>query len=234
MGKVNKTGWCGPWTESVPEEPEEGQGTTEAGGSAALEIAKDIPKNRGRAEDGTRLPCRPRGTSKLQCLWDRAIVALLNNSTVAAAAKEIGVSPNALGEWLNNPEFASQLNKVRLDGMGVAALSLQGRWHRAIDRLYELVDDPNCPAAVNYAAAKTIMEMNKQLVIEERTRQAADMQIQRLEKIVSGSNDEDEHSERVEADREPSHSRYRDAEAAEGVDRESDADSEGESIEEDE
>lgn len=142
----------------------------------------------GRDRDGKeapRLPGRPRGTTKLQCSWDKAIIALLTIPTVEEAARSIGVSKATLYLWMNNPKFNAQLQEIRKHGMLQAILSIYGSMGKTMQVLMDIRDDPKQPGAVRVSASKELIALWTKFYDAERSEELAGEKIKALEKLLA-------------------------------------------------
>lgn len=136
------------------------------------------------AEPEKRLPGRPRGTTKLQCQWDKAIIALLTIPTVEGAAEAIGVSKATLFNWLRNDEFKSQLNEIRRHGMLQAILAIYGSMGKTMQTLMEIRDDTRQPGAVRVAASKELIQLWIKFYDQEKAEELAGEKIRELQRML--------------------------------------------------
>lgn len=96
----------------------------------------------------------------------RAVVALLTYPTVAAAAEAAGVSEATLYRWLNDPDFAADLQAAADATYDQALRFLQGRATRAADTLSECLEK-DFPPAIRLRAATTILTLIERSPLNE-------------------------------------------------------------------
>jgi hypothetical protein len=90
---------------------------------------------------------------------EAAIVALLAEPTIAAAAKAAGVSYTSLWRWLQEPEFQTEYRKAKRDAFGQATAQLQQAASAAVKCLKEIIEDTKAPSSSRVMAARTVLEM---------------------------------------------------------------------------
>jgi hypothetical protein len=81
------------------------------------------------------------GRSKKSRAQERAIAALLTESTRAAAAQKAGVSEATLGRWLKDPAFGVAYHHARRDLVRAAVERLQGGVGEAVEALRSVAKD---------------------------------------------------------------------------------------------
>jgi hypothetical protein len=116
---------------------------------------------------------------------EAAIIALMVEPTIPAAAKAAGVSYTSLWRWLQDPAFQIEYRKARRLALGQATAQLQQAASAAVKALKEIVEDTKAPASSRVMAARTVLEMGmKAIELEDmETRLAA------VEQAVKSEND---------------------------------------------
>ena len=90
---------------------------------------------------------------------ERAIVALLVEPTIVAAAEACGVHERTLREWLRTDgEFSAQLADARRQAFDAGMQKAQGLTSLAIDTLADLLGG-STPAPVRLGAARSLVEI---------------------------------------------------------------------------
>ncbi len=91
----------------------------------------------------------------------RAIVHLLQQDTITAAAVATGVTRQTLHLWLQRPEFQAAYRAAKREVYGHAVTKLQKHASKAADVLYELMtsDSEDVSAGVKLGAARTILDL---------------------------------------------------------------------------
>jgi len=113
-----------------------------------------------------RSPQAPAGTrskrghgAKPQALRDRAVLALLSEKTITAAAKMAGVNESTLRRWLAEDEAFQAAHAAARQASFEAGISrVQALTGKAIDTLDELLDATDHPN-VRLGAARTVAEL---------------------------------------------------------------------------
>ena len=88
---------------------------------------------------------------------EAAIAALLSHRTLEEAARAVGVSPNTLLRWQQDPEFDAAFRKARRAAFGQTTARLQQGSSAAATILMKLMLDANTPASTRVRAAETII-----------------------------------------------------------------------------
>ena len=118
---------------------------------------------------------------KLSRKKDQAIVALITEPTMKAAADKIGITTPTLYKWLKLPEFRSAYMEAKREAVSVAITRLQQAATEAVETLRAVMNDPNKPASARVGAARSILEMAiKAIEIED-----LEVRITELERLMA-------------------------------------------------
>lgn len=98
--------------------------------------------------------------SELTPIQTRAIVALMENRTIADAAYKAGVNERTIYRWMNDPFFKLHLVEAEAQAMGSATRRLSQGANDALDTLSQIMNDPEMAASIRLAAARTWLEYN--------------------------------------------------------------------------
>jgi hypothetical protein len=99
---------------------------------------------------------------------EEAIVALLTQPGIDAAARSISVGTRTLMRWLQNPEFQASYRKARRDVHSQATARLQQAATAAATTMLKLMVDQNVPASVRLRAAEAVYDRSvKGIEIED-------------------------------------------------------------------
>lgn len=90
-------------------------------------------------------------------LKDEAIAALLEQPTVAAAARTIGISDQTLGRWMKNPEFDAACRAARQANHRQALARLSRRALGYVGSIRNIVADPKVRASTRLEAAQFVI-----------------------------------------------------------------------------
>lgn len=91
----------------------------------------------------------------------RAIVYLLQEESITAAATATGVSRRTLYRWLEDPEFAAAYRAAKRESYSHAITKLQRHASTAADVLYELMvsDNDTVSPGVRLGAARAVLDV---------------------------------------------------------------------------
>jgi transposase-like protein len=113
----------------------------------------------------------------LSPIQERAIVALLSNSTIKRAAKSVGVDDATLWRWLQDKDFHTAYRTARRESVSQAIARLQQASSEAVNTLREIVKDKEQPAPARVSAAKAILEFSiKAVEIEDMAERLAQVE----------------------------------------------------------
>jgi transposase-like protein len=114
---------------------------------------------------------------KLTPVQERAIVALLSNSTMKRAAKSVGVDDRTLFRWLQDKDFHAAYRAARRETVTQAIARLQQASSEAVNTLREIVKDKGQPAPARVSAAKAILEFSiKSVELEDMADRVAEIE----------------------------------------------------------
>ena len=103
---------------------------------------------------------KPRRSKRLSGKQTRAIVALLTQPSMTAAAADAEISEVTLWRWQNtDPMFQRALRKARRHAVSQAIGTLQRAAGEAVAVLRQIATDPEKPPSARVTAARTILEM---------------------------------------------------------------------------
>lgn len=95
---------------------------------------------------------------------ERAVLALLAEPTITAAAKATGVNDVTIWRWLQNPVFQSRYRAARRQVVEASIANLQQATGEAVQALRDVMNDPGAPAGSRVSAAKTVLDTALQAV----------------------------------------------------------------------
>lgn len=127
--------------------------------------------------------------AKPESVRERAILAILSEKSLVAAARRCDVSEKTLRRWLlDDPDFKRELAEARSAIFEAGMARVQAAVGEAIETLVSLMGRKT-PASVRLAAAKTITD----LAIHEREAEAI---LRRLSEIEAAQRIADSHHRR--------------------------------------
>jgi hypothetical protein len=99
------------------------------------------------------------GNRSLTGKQERALLALLSQPTIQAAAEAARISERTLFGWLKEKAFADAYRAARALAVSQAISRLQQVSSQAVDTLEGVMKDIETPAPAKVTAAKTVLEM---------------------------------------------------------------------------
>ena len=93
---------------------------------------------------------------------ERAIVALLNEQTVARAAKAAQVGERTMYRWLDEPGFSRAYYKARRDAFSQAIGLTQRYAPLAVNTLAQVMADQAAPASSRVSAAIALLRFGRE------------------------------------------------------------------------
>ena len=98
------------------------------------------------------------GEDILSAAQHRAVLALLEQPTVAEAANSAGVHRATLYKWLKDPDFQAVYREARREALRLATARLQQISSEAVEALREIVGDRSQQGASRVGAARCILD----------------------------------------------------------------------------
>lgn len=96
---------------------------------------------------------------KLSRHRERAIAALIQHGTIAAAAKACGVSESTLRRWKKDPAFARAYSAARRALVSDVVSAIQRASSGALATLIRIMTNESAGATAKVQAARTVLEM---------------------------------------------------------------------------
>lgn len=109
----------------------------------------------------------------------KALIALLSEPTVEAAAKKSGVSERAIYNWLAEPGFSEAYRVARREAVSQAIANIQRASSEAVKVLEEVMKNTAEKGTTRVSAAKTIIETAfKAIELEDLTQRIEALEAQ--------------------------------------------------------
>src|SRR5262249_134938 len=108
--------------------------------------------------------------SNLTGRQQRAINALLSEPSIIKAAEAAKVSKATMYRWLADAQFSTALKEARGRALESTLTGLQGASVKAVETLYDMMNDEKVSAAARVNAAGKILEMSlrvRDLIVNE-------------------------------------------------------------------
>ena len=90
---------------------------------------------------------------------DAAIIALVTEPTITAAAEKVGIATDTLRKWLKVKEFRDAYREARREVVTAALSRLQRAATEAVDALRAVMNDAENPASARVSAARAVLEI---------------------------------------------------------------------------
>jgi hypothetical protein len=110
---------------------------------------------------------------------ERAIVALLAEPSVAAAARAANVGLRTLHQWLRDREFVREYREARRQAFGHAISMTQRYAPMAVNTLAKVMADPQAPFTAKVAAAAALLKFGRESI-------ELDELVERVENLEGG------------------------------------------------
>jgi hypothetical protein len=118
---------------------------------------------------------------KLSRKKDQAVMALITEPTIKAAAQKVGITTPTLHKWLKLSEFKAAYREARREAVTVAIARLQQAAAEAVEALRAIMNDTSKPASARVSAARSILELAiKAIEIED-----LEVRIEELERVMT-------------------------------------------------
>jgi hypothetical protein len=128
---------------------------------------------------------------------EEAVAALISHRTLEEAARAVGISPNTLLRWQQDPEFDAAFRKARRAAYGQTTARLHQASSAAVSAVLKIMVDPGAPASTRLRAADIVLlQTAKAIEIEDM-----EMRLSRLEKLQQESDRRDPAFEGIDANR---------------------------------
>ena len=102
-----------------------------------------------------------RGLSPKQ---ERAIIALLNEPTIAKAAQQAEVAERTLRRWLEDDKFSRAFRKARREAFGHGISLMQHYVPHAVNTLAKVMSDATAPHSARVSAASTTLKFSREAI----------------------------------------------------------------------
>ncbi len=93
---------------------------------------------------------------------EKAIVALINETTIAAASKACGIAERTLYRWMGEEAFAREYRRTRREAFNQAVALTQRYAPLAVTTLAKVMTDPTAPHSARVAAAKAMLMFGRE------------------------------------------------------------------------
>ena len=98
-------------------------------------------------------------TPELSPKQEKALMALLTESTIKQAADKTGIGETTLYRWLQEEAFDRAYRNARKRALTQTITKLQQTTTSAVETLKNVMEDSESPASSRVSAAKTILEL---------------------------------------------------------------------------
>ena len=116
--------------------------------------------------------------SGLSARQQQAIICLLSEPNIAAAAEQAHVGRRTLFRWLRESAFQEAYTAAKHEAFAQAMALARANCGKAVKFLVDLVDDAEAPLSPRVQAAKTIIDFARSETIEE-----IESRVEQLERV---------------------------------------------------
>lgn len=95
---------------------------------------------------------------------ENAILALLNQPTVAKAAEAAGAGERSLYRWMDEPVFSRAYRKARRQSFAQAIALTQRYAPMAVNNLAKISTDPSAGAAARVSASSALLKFSRESI----------------------------------------------------------------------
>jgi hypothetical protein len=99
---------------------------------------------------------------ELTARQEKAIIALINETTVARAAEASGIGERTLHRWLQEAQFVEAYRKARRDAFSQAIALTQRYAPLAVTTLAKVMNDPVSPYTAKVSAASAMLKFGRE------------------------------------------------------------------------
>lgn len=93
---------------------------------------------------------------------EKAILALMSETTVLRAAEQVGVDARSIYRWLEDPVFAAAFRRTRRESFAQAMASTQKYAGLAVHALAKVMTDANANPQARVAAASALLKFSRE------------------------------------------------------------------------
>jgi hypothetical protein len=109
---------------------------------------------------------------------------LLTHRTLEEAARAVGIAPNTLVRWQQEPEFEKAYRKARRAAFGQCSARLQQASGAAVSAVLKIMVDPSAPASTRCAADIVLAHPAKAIEIEDIEARVSELERAAEQKVL--------------------------------------------------
>jgi molybdenum-dependent DNA-binding transcriptional regulator ModE len=127
---------------------------------------------------------RVENSDDLTAKQEKVLLALIEHGSVRLAVKETGISRTTIWHYQQLPAFQKRLREARRAMTNESTALIQRAGYSAAVKLIQMMNDPKVHASIQFAAARTILEL------AYRGQQLQDLQdsVDELKELVNAKN----------------------------------------------
>jgi len=99
---------------------------------------------------------------RLTARQEKAIVALINETTVAAASRASGIGQRTLHRWMSEPKFLAAYRAARREAFSQAIALTQRYAPLAVTALAKMLSDATAPHSAKVSAATALLRFGRE------------------------------------------------------------------------
>lgn len=105
---------------------------------------------------------RDNRAERLSARQEQAIVALINETTIAAASRASGIGQRTLHRWVSEPDFLAAYRAARREAFSHAIALTQRYAPLAVTALAKMLSDTSAPHAAKVSAATALLRFGRE------------------------------------------------------------------------
>jgi hypothetical protein len=95
---------------------------------------------------------------------EKAVIALINDTTVAAASRASGIGERTLHRWLKEPNFAKCYRRARREAFNMSIAMTQRYAAVAVNNLAKIMNDPSSNNTARVTAAVALLRYGRESI----------------------------------------------------------------------
>jgi hypothetical protein len=95
---------------------------------------------------------------------EKGVVALINETTVAAASRASGIGERTLHKWLKDPKFAAVYRRARREAFTMSVAMTQRYSPSAVNNLAKVMNDPASQHSARVNAAIALLKFGRESI----------------------------------------------------------------------
>ncbi|MBK7405818.1 MAG: hypothetical protein IPJ41_14670 [Phycisphaerales bacterium] len=95
---------------------------------------------------------------------EKGVIALINETTVAAASRASGIAERTLHTWMKDPKFAKAYRRARREAFSLSIAMTQRYSAMAVNNLAKIMNDPASHNTARVTAAVALLRYGRESI----------------------------------------------------------------------